>query len=144
MRNVIWQLGHWQAALTVMVNGPAASENIIWDQVIFSVVNRGLCYADRLISNSPTVGLESIPVWERYSKPALIRVGLSQMTGLSKPMLLRSINSKLHIVPLKIMMSPGAMMEHCKKSRWVIMLHWKDFPLATGESMGCSVCCSQT
>lgn len=110
---MIWQLGHLQAALTVMVNGPAASENIIWD--LFSG-NRGLCYADRLISNSPTVGLESIPVWERYSKPGLIRVGLSQMTGLSKPMLLRSINSKLHIVPLKIMMSPGAMMEHCKKS----------------------------
>lgn len=91
---MIWQLGYLQAALTVTVKRPAASENIIWDQITLSMVTRGLHYADRLIfqlSHWPAVGFESIPAWERYSKLGLIRVELSQMTGLSKSMFLRSI-----------------------------------------------------
>lgn len=88
---MIWQLGNLQAALTVIVKGPAASENIIWDQVTLSMVNRGLHYADRSIfqpSHWPAVGFETIPAWERHRKPGLIQAELSQMRGFSKSMLL--------------------------------------------------------
>lgn len=37
------------------------------------------------------MGFESIPAWEMYSKLGVILVELSQMTGLSKPMFLKSI-----------------------------------------------------
>lgn len=121
---MIWQLGNLQAALTVILKGPAASENIIWDQVTLSMVKRGLYYADRLIfqlSHWSVVGFESIPAWERHSKPGLIWVELSQMTQLSKSMFLRSIKIQMHIIPL----NPEVMMECCKKSCWVIVLHLK-------------------